>query len=76
MTLAAKTGRYTCSNVSRPSRSARPSSRLPPWPPLIGALYPATDASGVRPQVAIDMRDEAAARLRQLVNAEDRIGAD
>ncbi|WP_302554817.1 hypothetical protein [Burkholderia metallica] len=43
---------------------------------MIGALYPATDASGVRPQVAIDMRDEAAARLRQLVNAEDRIGAD
>ncbi|WP_279612214.1 hypothetical protein [Burkholderia sp. BCC0397] len=43
---------------------------------MIGALYPATDASGVRPQVAIGMRDEAAARLRQLVNAEDMIGAD
>lgn len=45
-------------------------------PPLIDALYPKASASGVPPSVAIETRDEAAARLRQLVSAEDRIGAD
>ncbi|WP_161788554.1 lysozyme inhibitor LprI family protein [Burkholderia paludis] len=45
-------------------------------PPLITALYPAADPARTQPQVAIEMRDEAAARLRQLVFAADRIGAD
>ncbi|WP_175905432.1 lysozyme inhibitor LprI family protein [Burkholderia seminalis] len=45
-------------------------------PPLISALYAPADVSGVPPQVSIEMRDEAAARLQQLVYAEDKIGAD
>ncbi|MCA3780881.1 MAG: DUF1311 domain-containing protein [Burkholderia sp.] len=48
-------------------------------PPLIDALYPKADATGasvVSPHVAVELRDEAAARLRQLVSAEERIGAD
>ncbi|WP_446904047.1 lysozyme inhibitor LprI family protein [Burkholderia sp. YIM B11467] len=45
-------------------------------PPLISVLHPAADPAGVKPQIAIEMRDEAAARLQQLVYAEDKIGAD
>ncbi|KAF1040009.1 MAG: hypothetical protein GAK33_01009 [Burkholderia lata] len=45
-------------------------------PPLIGALYPATDPARVPPQVAIELRDEAAARLQQLIYAADKIDAD
>ncbi|VWC58965.1 lysozyme inhibitor LprI family protein [Burkholderia lata] len=45
-------------------------------PSLVGALYPATDSARVPPQVAIELRDEAAARLQQLVYAADKIDAD
>lgn len=45
-------------------------------PPLIGALYPAIDRAGLPPQVAIELRDEAAARLQQLIYAADKIDAD
>ncbi|VWB26885.1 hypothetical protein BLA6860_01117 [Burkholderia lata] len=45
-------------------------------PPLIGALYPTTDPARVSPQVAIELRDEAASRLQQLVYAADKIDAD
>ncbi|WP_412472979.1 lysozyme inhibitor LprI family protein [Burkholderia stabilis] len=68
--------------LPRASREAMRTSSLK-WqafvaaqPPLIGALYPAAATSGVPPQIAIEMRDEAAARLQQLVYAEDKIGAD
>jgi uncharacterized protein YecT (DUF1311 family) len=44
--------------------------------PLIGALYPASDPARVPPQVAIELRDEAAARLQQLVFVADKIDAD
>ncbi|OXI78807.1 hypothetical protein CFB50_34530 [Burkholderia sp. AU33423] len=45
-------------------------------PPLIVSLYPATDPASLPPQVAIELRDEAAARLQQLVYAADKIDAD
>ncbi|VWD12797.1 hypothetical protein BLA50215_03354 [Burkholderia lata] len=44
--------------------------------PLIGALYPVADPARMPPQVAIELRDEAAARLQQLVYAADKIDAD